>query len=71
MRLKLREVRKSQGKRQWEVAEFLGKVRTTYSQYETGRTSPSLDDAIKIKQYFNYDKDDLFYNSNVKLCGHN
>ena len=66
MRFRLIQIRKMRGKRQWEMAEFLGVARSTYTQYETGRSSPKLDDAVRIKQFLNYKEDDLFFNLNVK-----
>ena len=46
---------------QEKMAELIGIARTTYSSYESGRVTPSLEIAIKIKQILNYKNDDLFF----------
>lgn len=60
-RKKLITRRKECGFTQKQVAEYLGKARTTYTQYETGVSNPSFKDIIKLKKLFNYYGDDLFF----------
>lgn len=71
MRLKLIEIRKKRNKTQKQVAEFIGVTRTAVSNYETGISTPRYDTAQKIKEFLKYSKDDLFFNSEVKLNDHN
>ena len=42
------------------MAQMLEIARTTYTGYENGNFSPSLDIAVKIKKILNYKKDDIF-----------
>ena len=64
MRNKLIEVRKKKGFTQEDMANKLNIARTTYTGYELGTFSPSLDMAIKIKKLLNYKNDDIFLISN-------
>ncbi len=64
MRKKLKSIRKEQGYTQEYMANKLGIARTTYGGYESGKFSPSLNKAIKIKKILNYWKDDIFLNYN-------
>mgnify|MGYP002576739030 CR=1 FL=1 len=65
MRKKLIEIRKKKGYTQEQMAERLNVARTTYTGYENGNISPSLETALKIKKILNYKKDDIFSTSNV------
>lgn len=65
MRKKLIEIRKKKGYTQEQMAERLNVARTTYTGYENGNISPSLEIALKIKKILNYKKDDIFLTSNV------
>lgn len=65
MREKLIEVRKKKGYTQEQMAEKLNIARTTYTGYENGNVSPSLETALNIKKILNYKKDDIFLTSNV------
>jgi putative transcriptional regulator len=65
MRKKLIEIRKKKGYTQEQMAERLNVARTTYTGYEKGNISPSLETALKIKKILNYKKDDIFLTSNV------
>ena len=49
MRTKLIEVRKKRGYTQEQMANKLNIARTTYTGYESGNFSPSLEMAIEIK----------------------
>mgnify|MGYP003367819732 FL=1 len=65
MREKLIEVRKKKGYTQEQMAEKLNIARTTYTGYENGNVSPSLETALNIKKILNYKKDDIFLTSSV------
>lgn len=43
MRLRLRELREDNDKKQQELAEYLGCCQQTYSRYENGKAQPSLE----------------------------
>ncbi len=62
MRNQLIKIRKKRGYTQEQMASKLGISRTTYTGYEKGNFSPSLDIAIRIKKILNYNKDDVFFN---------
>lgn len=65
MRNKLIEIRKKKGFTQEEMADKLNIARTTYTGYENGNFSPSLEIALKIKQILKYKNDDIFSTNNV------
>jgi putative transcriptional regulator len=60
MRTKLIETRKKKGYTQEDMANKLNIARTTYTGYENGNFSPSLEIAIKIKEILKYKNDDIF-----------
>ena len=64
MRDKLIEIRKKRGYTQEHMAKELNIARTTYTGYENGNFSPSLEIAMQIKKILNYKKDDIFLISN-------
>lgn len=64
MRIKLIETRKKKGYTQEDMADKLNIARTTYTGYENGNFSPSLEIAIKIKEILKYKNDDIFLISN-------
>ena len=64
MRKKLIEIRKKRGYTQEQMADELNVARTTYTGYENGRFSPSLEIALKIKKTLKYNNDDIFLISN-------
>ena len=61
MRIKLINQRKRKKFTQNDMAELLNISRSTYSGYEVGTTTPSLEIAMKIKQILGYKNDDLFF----------
>ncbi len=61
MRIKLINQRKRKKFTQNNMAELLNISRSTYSGYEVGTTTPSLEIAMKIKQILGYKNDDLFF----------
>lgn len=55
----LRELRKSKGITQKEVARDLNITDRTYGHYETGKREPSIDMLIEIAKYYNISIDVL------------
>ena len=64
VRTRLREVRKSKGLTQKEVAEALLISKDSLSRYERGEQDPRLDVAIRLSIYYKVSMDYL-YNSNI------
>lgn len=60
MRAKLIEIRKKRNLTQEQMANKLNIARTTYTGYENGNFSPSLEMALEIKKVLNYKNDDIF-----------
>lgn len=52
-------LRKSKGLTQDEVARVIGKTRSAVGLYETGYREPSLENLIKMAEYFSVSIDDL------------
>ena len=50
---KLRELRVNSGYTQQQVSEFLNCARSTYTYYETGKSSPDLPTLVKLSKIFN------------------
>ncbi len=55
----LRIYRTRQGWNQQFIADQLNIDRSTYSYYESGRTSPSIDSLIRLSKIFNVSVDEL------------
>ncbi len=53
---KLRELRESYNLTQSQVAEALNLDRSTYTNYELNKTSPSLDSLVKLAHIYNVPK---------------
>jgi len=60
VRKKLIEIRKKRGFTQTQMAEKLSIARTTYTGYENGNFSPSLEIALEIKKILKHSNDDIF-----------
>lgn len=56
----LREVRKSKGLTQKEVAEALLISKDSLSRYERGEQDPRLDVAIRLSKYYNISMESLY-----------
>lgn len=56
---RLREIRKHRGITQVQLAEIIGVEQSTISQWETGRSQPSLKIAVKIANALGCKVDDL------------
>lgn len=67
MRTKLIEIRKKRNLTQEQMANKLNIARTTYTGYENGNFSPSLEMALEIKRVLNYKNDDIFLISNDSI----
>ena len=59
---KIRELRKDMELSQEELADKIGVSRQTIFSLESGKSSPSLELALKIAQVFNSDIEELFFN---------
>lgn len=71
MRNKLIEVRVKRGYTQEQIANKLNIARTTYTGYEIGNVTPSLEVALNIKKILNYKNDDIFLNLDVTQTNKN
>lgn len=60
MRKILIKMRKNKGFTQEQIAKELNIARSTYTGYELGTFSPSLDIGVQIKRILEYDNDDIF-----------
>ncbi len=63
--INLLRLERRNGYTQEYMADKLNIARTTYTGYENGSFSPSLEMALQIKKILNYKKDDIFSISNV------
>lgn len=61
------KLERKDGYTQNQMASKLNIARTTYTGYENGRFSPSLETALDIKKILNYNKDDIFLVSNDSI----
>lgn len=57
---RLREVRKSKKLTQKELAEQIGIKQNSYSDWETGKNEPSLENLVKLADLFEVSLDWLF-----------
>ena len=64
---KLKELRKENNYSQQEIANLLGIAQVTYSHYELGRRSVSIQNLVKIARIYNVSTDYLFGLSDDKL----
>lgn len=67
MRHEMIAKRKKLGLTQQQVSEMIGVNRNTYSSYETGAITPSLDVAMKIKKALRTKDDDIFLIKKVTI----
>ncbi len=65
MRIHMINRRKQLGLTQDEVAELVGVNRNTISSYETGKLTPSLEIALKLKKCLKTNSDNIFLKMNV------
>lgn len=63
---RLKELRKSRGKTQQQMAETLKVLRSTYGEYERGKIAPPMDKLQSLASYFDVSIDYLIGNINVK-----
>ncbi len=57
--MKLKELRKKRGATQQELAQYLNITYQSYSCYENGNTQPSIENLIKLADFFNTTIDEL------------
>lgn len=69
MNLRLKELRQIKGISQQEIADYLHCTAVTYSRYENGSRSPSLDLLVKLADYFDVTLDYLFERENISENG--
>lgn len=69
MNLKLKELRLIKGISQQEIADYLHCTSVTYSRYENGSRSPSLDLLVKLADYFDVTLDYLLGRENISENG--
>ncbi|MFR5832467.1 MAG: helix-turn-helix domain-containing protein [Acutalibacteraceae bacterium] len=55
----LREIRKEHGNTQREIADKIGITHQSYQAYESGKTIPTLENFLKICDFFNITPDVL------------
>lgn len=63
---RLKPLRDNKGLTQADVAKVLGVSRTTYTQYETGKSEPDLETVNRLAGFFNVSVDYLLGRTNVK-----
>ena len=64
---RLREVRKSKKLTQKELAEQIGIKQNSYSDWETGKNEPSLENLVKLADLFEVSLDWLFGREQMKF----
>ena len=57
---KLKELRKSYGLTQAELAEKTGLSRVNYTRYENGKVRPDYETIIKLADFYDISLDELF-----------
>jgi len=57
----VRFLREQAGLRQYDVEKVLGVKRTTWNNYESGLSRPSLEGFVQIAQYFDVSESDLLH----------
>lgn len=62
--MRLKEIRKAKGISQLKLAMDLNANQNTISRYETGQREPSINELIKIADYFNISVDYLLERTN-------
>ena len=64
---RLKELRQENNYSQYEIADMIGIAQVTYSHYELGRRSVSIQNLVKIAQIYNVSTDYLLGLSDVKI----
>ena len=68
--MRLKEIRKSKGISQLQLALALNTTQNTISRYETGEREPGITELIKIANYFNVSIDYLLERTNNPTLYH-
>jgi len=63
---RLKSLREEMGLKQIDIVEMLGVSRTTYTQYETGKSEPDLATVAKLAEFFNTSVDYLISKTSIK-----
>lgn len=64
---RLKELRQENNYSQYEIADMIGITQVTYSHYELGRRSVSIQNLVKIAKIYNVSTDYLLGLSDVKM----
>lgn len=64
--MELKNIRKKLGLNQSQIAKILNTTQHTISNYEKGKTQPSIEDIIKLSEYFKISSDELLGISKIK-----
>ena len=64
---RLKELRIENNYSQYEIADIIGIAQVTYSHYELGRRSVSIQNLVKIAQIYNVSVDYLLGLSDVRM----
>lgn len=67
---RLRELRNDKGKKQHEVADYLGITRPAYTAYESGNRQPDLTTVAKLADFFDCSTDYLLGKTNIRKYPH-
>lgn len=57
--MKLREIRQQRGLSQYRAARLIGVPETQMSQWELGKTTPSLESLVKLADFYGVTLDEL------------
>src|SRR6185369_7391046 len=57
----VKKLRENKGYKQADMLTAIGFPRSTWNNYETGKSKPSFDDLIKISEYFGVSESDLLH----------
>lgn len=69
MELKLKELRQLKGLSQQELADYLHCTAVSYSRYENGSRTPSLELLVQLADYFDVTLDYLLGRQNISEQG--
>ncbi len=67
---RLRELRNDKGKKQHEVADYLGITRPAYTAYESGNRQPDLATVARLADFFDCSTDYLLGKTNIRKYPH-
>ena len=65
--MKLKELREKNGITQKQIANFLGISQQAYNKYETNQNQPTIENLIKLANFYHISVDNLIENSTPYL----